>query len=127
MSKNKKKSRGTYAEDILEILKDSKIKVSAQEIIKRIASKRDSDPDRIRGPVKSALKKLIFKKDIIQLKGTGARGSFILNNSNNFGQPSGTRPTTLSIGKKLKKDSVEHKNQNPHNEKINQEDSSKSK
>ena len=72
----------TYAKDIVSVIiaQGPKVrKISAQEIVKQVASKRNAPAEKVRGPVKLALKKLVESKSLVQLKGTGASGSFKLN------------------------------------------------
>ena len=72
----------TYAKDVISVIiaQGPKVrKVSAQEIVKQVASLRKAPAEKVRRSVKLALKKLVENKSLVQLKGTGATGSFKLN------------------------------------------------
>lgn len=68
----------TYIELITDVLHDGR-KQSAQYIIKSIAYKKNANTDEIKGYVKCAIRKMIKRNQLCQVKGRGMIGSFRLN------------------------------------------------
>ena len=71
-------AKPTYQQLVASALGDYK-KQSAQSIVKEVAAKRgEADQNKCRHFVKLTLKRMVEKKLITQVKGTGATGSFKL-------------------------------------------------
>ena len=71
-------AKPTYAKLVTAALGDYK-KQSAQAIVKEVAAKRgEADQNKCRHFVKLTLKRMVEKKQITQVKGQGATGSFKL-------------------------------------------------
>merc|ERR1711970_1678261 len=68
--------KATFEQNVTAALKGGK--ASAQAVLKFVAAERNLPADKCKALVKVTLKKMVDKKLVQQLKGTGATGSFKL-------------------------------------------------
>ena len=90
----------TYIELISEVLHDGR-KQSTQYIMKSIAYKKNANTDDIKGYVKCAMRKMMRRNQLTQVKGRGMIGSFRLNK-----QPKKEAKPTKNIGPKVPDEKV---------------------
>merc|ERR1712142_540359 len=91
---------GTFQDNVTAALKGGK--ASAQAVLKYVAAERNVPVEKCRFLVKVTLKKMVDKKLVQQLKGTGATGSFKLTKAA-LAPPKAKKPVKKTLKKVTKK------------------------
>merc|ERR1712168_1040983 len=92
--------KSTFQDNVTAALKGGK--ASAQAVLKYVAAQRNVPVEKCRFLVKVTLKKMVDKKLVQQLKGTGATGSFKLTKAA-LAPPKAKKPVKKPVKKTLKK------------------------
>ena len=92
--------KSTFQDNVTAALKGGK--ASAQAVLKYVAAERNLPVEKCRFLVKVTLKKMVDKKLVQQLKGTGATGSFKLTKAA-LAPPKATKPVKKTLKKVIKK------------------------
>merc|ERR1712002_65965 len=92
--------KSTFQDNVTAALKGGK--ASAQTVLKYVAAERNLPVEKCRFLVKVTLKKMVDKKLVQQLKGTGATGSFKLTKAA-LAPPKAKKPVKKTLKKVTKK------------------------
>merc|ERR1712168_805964 len=92
--------KSTFQDNVTAALKGGK--ASAQAVLKYVAAERNLPVEKCRFLVKVTLKKMVDKKLVQQLKGTGATGSFKLTKAA-LAPPKAKKPVKKTLKKVTKK------------------------
>merc|ERR1712168_168207 len=92
--------KSTFQDNVTAALKGGK--ASAQAVLKYVAAQRNVPVEKCRFLVKVTLKKMVDKKLVQQLKGTGATGSFKLTKAA-LAPPKAKKPVKKTLKKVTKK------------------------